>query len=148
MPPASFGPEVVVEEAPEDVERLSSVGEPARVVTMDVQGIILFLKHSLAKENEGPGDGEVVGRLPFFPDVKEGFPHQLSGRAVQEAMLGGFRAALIAAFVESLDSHLLKPSAHQQSIVEGKPNEHPYFARTGVMPHPRNDLGDCGVAQV
>jgi hypothetical protein len=82
MPSASFGPEVVEEEAPEDVKQLPSIGEPARVVTVEVQGVIFFLKNGFAKENEGPGDGKAVGRLPFFPNAEEGFPRQLSGHAV------------------------------------------------------------------
>jgi hypothetical protein len=113
VPSASFGPEVVEEEAPEDVEWLPSVGKPASVVIVEVRGVIILLKHGLAKENEGLGDGEAVRRLPFFPNVEESFPRQLSGRVVHEAVLGRFRKSLIAAFAEGLDFHRLKPSAHR-----------------------------------
>jgi len=83
------------------------------VVAVEVRGFVVVLKHSFAKEHKGPGDGEVVGHLPLLPDSEEGFPHQLSGKAVHEAMLSGFEESLLVAFAGGLDSHRLKPGAHR-----------------------------------
>jgi hypothetical protein len=89
------------------------------VVAVEVRGVVLLLKHSFAEEHKGRGDGEAVGRLPLLLDSEEGFPRQLSGKAVHEAVLSGFRESLLAAFAGGLDSHRLKPSAHRQTVVEG-----------------------------
>jgi hypothetical protein len=63
-------------------------------------------------------------------------------------MLGGFREAKIATFAGSLDTHCLEPGGHRQALIEGQPDERSDFARAGIMPHSRDDLGDGGVAQV
>ncbi len=47
------GPEIVEQKAPENVERLSPVGEATRVIAMEVRGVVFFFKHRLPKENEG-----------------------------------------------------------------------------------------------
>jgi hypothetical protein len=44
---ASFGPEVVEQEPPEDVERLSPIGEAARVIAVEVWGVIFLFEHGL-----------------------------------------------------------------------------------------------------
>ncbi len=44
---ASFGPEVVEQKAPEDVERLSSIGEAARVIAVEVRGVVFLFEHGL-----------------------------------------------------------------------------------------------------
>ncbi len=115
MPSASLGPEIVEEQAPEDVEWLPPVGESTRVVAVEVRGVVFFLKDDLPKEDEGPSEGEAVWCLPY---AEEGFPSQLGKRAVQEAMLGGFRGAVVTALARGLDPHLLEPSAHRQTVVE------------------------------
>ncbi len=83
------------------------------MVAVEVRGVVILLKHSFAEEHKGPGDGEAIGRLPLLPDSQEGIPHQLSGKAVHEAVLSGFRESSLAAFAGGLDSHRLKPGAHQ-----------------------------------
>jgi hypothetical protein len=90
VPSASFGPELIEQEAPENVERLSPVGEATRVVMMEVRGVVLLFEHGLPKENKGPGDGEAVGRLPFAPDAEKNIPSLLGRGAFHEAMLGRF----------------------------------------------------------
>ncbi len=85
---ASFGPEVIEKEASEDVERLSPVREAAGVVALEVQGVVLLFEDSFPQKDEGPGDGEAVGRLPFIPSATENIPGLLGGRAIHEAMLG------------------------------------------------------------
>jgi len=71
VPSASFGLEIIEQKAPKNVEGLSPVGEAARVVAMEVRGVVLFFEHGLPKKNEGPGNGKAVGRLPFTPDTEE-----------------------------------------------------------------------------
>ncbi len=89
------------------------------MVAVEVRGVIVLLKHSFADEHKGPGDGEAVGRLPLPLDSEEGFPRQLNGKAVHEAMLSGLWESLHVAFARGLDSHRLKPGAHRQTVVEG-----------------------------
>jgi hypothetical protein len=43
----SLGPEIVEQEAPEDVEGLTSIGEVARVVAVEVRGVIFFFEDDL-----------------------------------------------------------------------------------------------------
>jgi hypothetical protein len=100
VPTTFFKPEIVQEKASEDIERLSSVGEATRVISVKVRGVVFFFEHRLSKEDEGPGDGEAVGRLPFVPDAEEGIPGLLGGNAFHETMLGGLRESLVAAFAE------------------------------------------------
>jgi hypothetical protein len=73
VPSTSFGLEIIEQEAPKNVERLSTVGETTRVVMVEVRGVVLLLEHGLPKENEGPGNGEAVGRLPFAQTLRKAF---------------------------------------------------------------------------
>jgi hypothetical protein len=109
---ASFGPKVVEEEGSEDVERLSPVREAAGVVALEVRGVVLLFEDSFPQEDERPGDGEAVGRLPFIPSVTESIPRLLGGRAIHEAMLGRLRKVLVATFAGGLEPHGLEPRAH------------------------------------
>jgi hypothetical protein len=43
----SFGPEVVEQEAPEDVEKLTSIGEAARVIAVEVRGVVFLFEDDL-----------------------------------------------------------------------------------------------------
>jgi hypothetical protein len=86
----SFGPEVIEQEAPEDVEGLASIGEAARMVAVKVRGVVFFFEDSLPKENEGPGDVEAVGRPPFIPNAEENIRSPLSKGAFPETVLSGF----------------------------------------------------------
>ncbi len=142
---ASFGPEVVEQKAPEDIERLSSIGEAARVIAVEVQGVVFLFEHDLPQENERPGDVEAVWRLPFAPHAEEGVPGLLNRDAFHEAMLGGLRESLIATFVGSRNSHDLKPGANRQPVVEGQPGECPHFAWAGIVPHSGDDLDNYRV---
>jgi hypothetical protein len=118
------------------------VGETTRVVAVEVRGVVLLLEHRLPKENEGPGDGEAVGRLPFALDAKEGIPGLLGGNAFHEAVSGRFLESLVASFAGGLNPHGLEPGAHRQPIVEGQLGKRSYLARTGIVPHSGNGLGD------
>jgi hypothetical protein len=143
----SLGPEVVEQEALENVEGLTSIGETACVVAMEVGGVIFFFKDSLPKENERPGDVEAVVRPPFVPNAEESIPSLLGRGTFHETVLGRLRESLVAALAGRRDTHYLEPSTNQQPIVEGQPNKRPHLAWAGVMPHSGNDLSDRRVAE-
>jgi hypothetical protein len=145
---ASFGPEVVEEKTSENVKRLPSVGEAAHVVLLKVRGVVFFFKDGFLEKDEGPGDGEAVGRLPFIPSATKGIPGLLSGVAFHEAMLSGLRETLVTTFASGLEPHGLEPCAHQEPSVEGQPDESSHFAWAGVVPDPSNGLGGHGVSKV
>jgi hypothetical protein len=111
----SLGPEIVEHEAPEDVEGLMSISEAARVVVVEVRGVIFFFEDGLPKENERPGDVEVVGRPPFVPNAEESIPSLLSRGAFHEIVLGGLRESLVATLASGWDSHNLEPSTNWQA---------------------------------
>ncbi len=119
MPAASFGPEVVEKKASEYVERLTSVGEAVSVVALEVQGVVLLFEDRFPKKDEGPGDGEVVGRLPFGPDTTESIPRFAGGGAFHKAVLGRFGEVLIASFAGGGEPHGLEPRSHREPLVEG-----------------------------
>ncbi len=112
MPLASFGPEIIQQKAPKNVEGLFPVGEATRVVAMEVRGVVLFFEHGLPKKNEGPGNGEAVGRLRFAPDIEESTLGLLGQGAFHEVVSGRFLEPLVAAFAGGLNSHGLEPGAH------------------------------------
>ncbi len=145
---ASFGAEVVEEKTSENVKRLPSIGEAARVVSLKVRGVIFPFKDGFPEKDEGPGDGEAVGRLAFIPSVTEGIPSLLSGGALHEAVLSGLRETLVVTFASGLEPHGLEPRAHQEPSVEGQPDEGSHFAWVGVMSNPSNGLGGRGVSEV
>ncbi len=145
VPSASFEPKIIKQKAPKNVEGLSPVGEATRVVAMEVRGVVLFFEHGLPKKNEGPGNGEAVGRLPLTPDTKENTPGLLGRGAFHEAVSGRFLEPLVAAFAGGLNSHGLEPGAHRQLIVEGQPDERANLAGTRIVPHSGNDLGNYRV---
>ncbi len=147
VPSASFGPEIIEQKAPKNVEGLSLVGEATRVVAMEVRGVVLFFEHGLPKKNEGPGNGEAVGRLPFAPDTQESTPGLLGQGAFHETVSGRFLEPLVTAFAGGLNSHGLEPGAHRQPVVECQPGERSNLAGTRIVPHSGNDLGNCRVVQ-
>ncbi len=75
--PTSFRPEVVKNEATKDVQWLLGVSEAANVVGKKLGWVIVTLDGRFTKENEGPGDRNIVGRLPFVPDSFVCFPGAL-----------------------------------------------------------------------
>ncbi len=148
VPTASLGPEVVEEKAPEDVERLAAVGEAARVIALEVRGIVFFFENSFPEKDEGPGDGEAVGRPPLIPSATEGVPGLLGRGAIHEAVLRRLRDVLVATFAGGLGPHGLEPRTHRETSIEGHPDEGTHFARAGVVPDPRHDLGSRGVLEI
>jgi len=148
VPSASFEPKIIEQKAPKNVEGLSPVGEATRVVAMEVRGVVLFFEHGLPKKNEGPGNGEAVGCLPFALDTEESTPGLLGQGAFHEAVSGRFLEPLVVAFVGGLNSHGLEPSAHRQPVVEGQPGERSNLAGTRIVPHSGHDLGNRRVVQI
>ncbi len=145
---ASLGPKIIEQEALKDVEGLTAVSESARVIAVKIRGVVIFFENGFPEEDEGPGDVEAVGRLPFVPNTVEGLPSLPSRGAIHEAVLGRFRESLVTALASGRDSHDLEPSTDRQPIVEDQPGECPHLAWTGVVPHPSNDLGDRRVSEV
>jgi hypothetical protein len=107
----SFRPEVVNQEAPEDVERLAAVSEAARVIVVEVRGVVVLFEDDFSEKDKWPSDVEAIGRSPFVPNSVKGFPSLLSRGAIHEAMLGGLRGSLVTALASGRDTHNLEPSA-------------------------------------
>jgi hypothetical protein len=145
---ASLGPEVVEEKAPEDVKRLAAAGEAARVVALEVRGVVFLFENSFPKKDEGPGDGEAVGRPPFIPGAMEGVPGLLGGGAIHEAVLRRLRDVLVVTFAGGLEPHGLEPRTHRETSIEGQLDEGTHFARAGIVLDPRHDLGSRGVLEI
>jgi hypothetical protein len=143
----SLGPEVVEEEASENVEWLALVREAARVVAFKVRGVVILFKDSFPEEDEGPSDGKAVGRLPLLPGVTEGVPSLLGRGAILKAVLGGLKESLVATFASVLESHGLEPRAHREPSVEGQPDKGPHLVWAGVVPYPGDDLHGHGVPE-
>jgi len=101
----SLRPEIVEQEALEDVEGLLTVGETARVVAVEVQGIIVLFENGLSKKDKQPGNLEVVGRPPIVPYTEENVPSLLGRGAFHEAMLGGFLETLVTALADGRNTH-------------------------------------------
>ncbi len=142
MPSAPFRPKVVEEEAPQDVERLTTVSETALVVTMEVRWVVFIFEDGLSQEHGGPGDAEAIGGFPFVPYTEEGFPRLLSRGAFHQAVLRGLQKSLVAPLASGLNAHDLKPGAHRESVVENQPGEGAHLAGPGVMPDPGDDLSN------
>ncbi|CAK9881920.1 unnamed protein product [Sphagnum jensenii] len=79
---APFRPEVIEDEAMENVERLSGVRKFAGVVHEEVGRIVIKFHGGFTKEHEGPGGSEVTMNFPFVPNALEGLPHVLSHGAI------------------------------------------------------------------
>jgi hypothetical protein len=93
-------------------------------------------------------DVEAVGRPPFVPNTKKGLPSLPSRGAFHEAVLGELRESLVTNLIGGRDSHDLEPRVDWQTVVKDQPGKRSNLARTGVVPHPSNDLGDHRVSKV
>jgi len=98
---------------------LPFIGEAARVVSLEVRGVVFLFEDGFPEKDEGPGDGDAIGSLPHFPSVTEGIPGILSGGAVEEAVLGRLEEALVTTFACGLEPHSLELSAYREPFVEG-----------------------------
>jgi hypothetical protein len=89
----SFRPEIVKDEASQNVEGLTGVGEAARVVREEAGRVVFKFQGDFTEENERPGRREVVVGFPFDPNAFVGFPSGLSPGAVEKVMLRGLFGA-------------------------------------------------------
>jgi hypothetical protein len=120
------------------------------VVALKVQGVVFLFEDSFPEEDEGPGDGEAVGRLPLLPllpSATEGVPGLLGGGAIQKVVLGRLRKSMVTTFASVLESHGLEPRAHREPSVEGQPDKGPHLTWAGVVPYPGDDLHGRGVPE-
>jgi hypothetical protein len=109
----SLRPEVVNQEAFEDVEGLAAVSEAARVIAVEVRGVVVLFEDGFSEKDERPNDVEAIGRSPFVPNSVKGFPSLLSRSAIHETVLCGLRGSLVIALASGWDTHNLEPSADQ-----------------------------------
>jgi hypothetical protein len=63
-------------------------------------------------------------------------------------VLRRLRGVLVATFAGGLEPHGLQPRAYREVSVEGQPDEGTHFARVGIVPDPRHDLGSRGVLEI
>ncbi len=72
------------------------------MVTLKVRRVVFLFENGFPPNDERPGDGKAVGRLPFTPNAEEGILGLLGGNAIQEAVLGKLRGPLVATFASGL----------------------------------------------
>jgi hypothetical protein len=97
----SFRPEVIEDEATEDVERLPRVRESASVICEETGRIVFEFQDGFTKKHEGPGGCEVTMNFPLVPYTLEGLPRVLSHGTIEEAVLRGFLGSGAARWLRS-----------------------------------------------
>ncbi len=132
---ASFGPDVVQDEAFEYVQGLSWVGEAAGMVCELSGRVVLLFQCRFPEEDEGPIDVELHWSSPVVPYSFEGSPCFERPVTLEQAVLGGFLRIALVDFAVWEDSHVLQPRPHWQSLIEGDPDEGADFSRTRVVPY-------------
>ncbi|CAM6026276.1 unnamed protein product [Sphagnum balticum] len=135
-----FQPEIVKDEASQDVEGLTGVGEAARVVRKEAGRVVFKFQGDFTKENKRPGQREVVMGFPFDPDTFIGFPGGLSPGAVEKAMLRGLFDARATHFALWGEAHEVEPGAYRKALIEGEPDEGAHFSWAGAMPYSGDGL--------
>jgi hypothetical protein len=135
-----FRPEIVQDEAPENVERLTSVREASCVACEKAMGVVVELHSGFAKERKRPSDLKVAMSFPFAPYALEGLLGLLSHGTVKQTMLRGLLSVRIADFTVGGDTHELQPRPHREALVEGEPDDGAHFSWAGVVPYPCNCL--------
>ncbi len=73
----SFRPEMVKDEATEDVEGLAGVSEAASVIREEAGGVVFVFQGDFTEKHERPGGREVSVGFPFGPNAFVGFPDDL-----------------------------------------------------------------------
>jgi hypothetical protein len=126
---ASLGPDMIKNEAPEDVDRLSWVSEATGVIGEMPRGVILSFEDGLSEEDERPGDVELLRSFPLFPYFLVRFPSFKRPGAFEQAVLRGFLLIAFIDFTMRGDTHVLEPHSNRETLVEGYPNEGAYFPR-------------------
>ncbi len=98
MFPTSFRPEIVQDEASQDVEGLAGVGEASGVVREEVGGVVFELRGDLSQKDERPGRHEVSMSFPLDPYAFVSFPGDLSSGVVEEVVSRGLFGARVTHF--------------------------------------------------
>jgi hypothetical protein len=124
---ATLGPDIIKNEAPEDVERLPWVCEATGVIGEVPRGIILSFEDGLSEEDERLGDVELLRSFPLLPYSLVRFPSFERLGAFEQTMLRGFLLVAITDFVVRGDSHVLKPRFNRETLIESDPNESAHF---------------------
>ncbi len=88
--PTSFSPEAKNDEAAKNVQCLPWISEASWVVGEGSRGVILLLHRHFAQQGEGPGDLQLVRRLPLRPDSFESFPGAACHGTIEEKVLSRF----------------------------------------------------------
>ncbi len=112
VPFASFGLDVVQDEASKYVQGLSWVGEAASVVSELPRRVVLFFQDRFPEKDEGPIDVELHRSFPVVPYSLESSPCFEHPVAFEQAMLGGLLRVALADFAVWEDSHVLEPRSH------------------------------------
>ncbi len=107
-----------------------------------------MLDGRFTEEDKWPGDGNVVGRLPFGPHSFERFPGALRRRAFQQAMQCGFFRVEVANFAYRVNSHELQLGANREALVECQPYERSHLAWARVVPELGGHLCGCRVPEI
>jgi hypothetical protein len=138
---ASLGPDIIKNEALEDVERLpwvceatGVIGEVPRGIILSFEdglsrGIILSFEDGLSKEDERLGDVELLRSFPLLPYSLVRFPSFERLGAFEQTMLRGFLLVAVTDFAVRGDSHVLKPRSNRETLIESDPNESAHFPR-------------------
>jgi hypothetical protein len=87
---ASLGPDMIKNEALEDVERLPWVSEATGVIGEVPRGVILAFEDGLSEEDERLGDVELLRSFPLFPYSFVRFPSFEHPGAFEQTVLRGF----------------------------------------------------------
>ncbi len=90
---------------------MAAIGEAARVIAVEVRGVVVLFEDGFSEKDERPCDVEAIGRSSFVPYSVEGFPSLLSRSAIHKTVLGGLRGSLVTALASGRDTHNLEPSA-------------------------------------
>jgi hypothetical protein len=110
--------------------------------------VVIVLGGHFAEEDERPGDGNVVGHLPFGPYTFESFPGTLCCEAFQQAMECGFFCVEIANFASRVNSDELQPGAYREALVERQPDERSHLTWARVVPKTGDHLRGCRVPEI
>ncbi len=138
---ASFKPKKIEDEATKDVEQLPGVREAVNVVPVTIGGVVFPFEDHLTQKNEGTGEGGVIWRTSFLPDLEEGLSGTFGVSAFQGTVLRRFGNSVVANLAHQKDPHTLQPSADGKTSVQGEPDKNAHFAGVRAVPDSGQHLG-------
>jgi hypothetical protein len=133
----------IEDEATKDVEQLPGVREAVNVVpaTIGGGGVVFPFEDHLTQKNEGTGEGGVIWRPSFLPDLEEGLPGTFGVSAFQGTVLRRFGNSVVANLAHQKDPHTLQRSADGKTSVQGEPDKNAHFAGVRAVPDSGQHLG-------